>query len=291
VAGNYLDDRWIAERVADGIKAYQEGKTEEALKAFGDARSRNWEAADLRLNEADALAQKNEREKARALLNKVAEANDPRLQALALYNLGNLDYAENHPDKALQNYRRALRLDPTDRDAKHNLELAAMKMKEQQNQKKDQNQKQDDKKNDQKDKQQDKNQQGDSQDQKKNDPNKNPDASPSPGPSPSPSPNPEGSPSPSPNPGASPSPSPSPSPQASPSPSPQGSPSPQPSPEAGSAADQKEQAAKQDKDRKMEARDARRLLSGLEDEEKKNLREMLLERAKKEGERPVDKDW
>jgi hypothetical protein len=34
-----------------------------------------------------------------------------------------------------------------------------------------------------------------------------------------------------------------------------------------------------------------RMLRALDDEERKNLREMLLERAKTTGDRPVDKDW
>jgi hypothetical protein len=36
---------------------------------------------------------------------------------------------------------------------------------------------------------------------------------------------------------------------------------------------------------------ARRLLKALDDEEKKNLKDLLLEKYKREGDRPVEKDW
>ncbi len=43
--------------------------------------------------------------------------------ATVYYNLGNAYYRKNEPGKAILNYRRALRIDPSDEDVRYNLEL------------------------------------------------------------------------------------------------------------------------------------------------------------------------
>jgi tetratricopeptide (TPR) repeat protein len=186
-----VEEHWISEQVQKGIQLYGEGKMDDALKAFADAQTRNWESPEIQLDMGATMARKKDAEKARALFAKAAESKDEKLRSIALYNLGQLDLSSGQFKPAAARFRNALRLNPTDADAKHNLELALAKLEEQ------------------KQKQQ--------QDQKNQ---------PSPEPSPSPNPSPNPSPSPSPSPDASPSPSPSPSPN--PSPSPDASPSPSP---------------------------------------------------------------
>ena len=67
----------------------------------------------------------------------------------ARFNAGNTHFARKNWPDAIRNYQEALRLDPADRDAKKNLELALLQMQEEE--KKKQEQKQDDKQDDQQD--------------------------------------------------------------------------------------------------------------------------------------------
>lgn len=79
-------------------------------------------------------------------------APDPLFQAKANYNLGNSFYRQKGLPEAAEAYKRSLRLNPKDEDAKYNLELVLKQLeKEKKNdQKKDDQKKEDQKKNDQK---------------------------------------------------------------------------------------------------------------------------------------------
>jgi Ca-activated chloride channel homolog len=52
---------------------------------------------------------------------------DPRLRSRAHYNLGNLALDQQKQDEAIQSYQQALKADPDNEDARHNLELARVK--------------------------------------------------------------------------------------------------------------------------------------------------------------------
>lgn len=52
------------------------------------------------------------------------KTSDPELQAQAWYNLGNAHFDGQQWQEAIESYKAALRLNPEDSDAKHNLELA-----------------------------------------------------------------------------------------------------------------------------------------------------------------------
>lgn len=53
-----------------------------------------------------------------------AQTDNQELKSKVLYNLGNTWYQEGQFEPSLEAYRRALQLNPRDRDAKHNYELA-----------------------------------------------------------------------------------------------------------------------------------------------------------------------
>ncbi len=87
------------------------------------------------------------------------KSSDESLQAKALYNLGNTFYQNQKTEQALAFYRKALELDPTDKEAKFNYEFLKYQQEppKDENQKQDQNQDQDNK--DQEEKDQDKQEQ------------------------------------------------------------------------------------------------------------------------------------
>src|SRR5262249_10644550 len=126
-----LDEQWISGEGQKGIELYGEGKTDGALHAFEDAQSRDWEAPEIQLDVGAGMGKKKDQEKARALFTKAAESKDERLRSIALYNLGQLDLSGGKFQPAASRFRNALRLNPEDQDAKHNLELALVKLEEQ----------------------------------------------------------------------------------------------------------------------------------------------------------------
>jgi len=116
--------------IAAGRRAYLNGRFQEAGESF--------EAA-LRARPGDALAHAA-RGCARYRLQNwaqagedfalVAHGQDRQLQEAAHYNAGNCMFRQEQYADAVEHYRRALTLDPTDQDAKFNLELALKRQQE-----------------------------------------------------------------------------------------------------------------------------------------------------------------
>ena len=70
---------------------------------------------------------------------------DPRSKAAVLYDAGNAYYRQGKLDQAMEKYKQALRLNPADVDAKHNLELSKKLDKQQKEQQKKNGKPKDDK--------------------------------------------------------------------------------------------------------------------------------------------------
>jgi len=109
--------------VAKGREAYSAGRYDEALQAFEAAQRERPNDPVVEFNRADALAKLGRTEEAKKAFSRVGESDRKDLQQRAAFNLGNLHAAANERKEALQAYRRALRLDPSDVDARHNLEV------------------------------------------------------------------------------------------------------------------------------------------------------------------------
>ena len=60
------------------------------------------------------------------------ESGDPDLISQAWYNVGNAFYRQEDLQQSLDAYKQALRIDPDDQDAKHNLEVALLEQEQQQ---------------------------------------------------------------------------------------------------------------------------------------------------------------
>ncbi len=119
-----------------GNRLYREGKYGDAVEAYRRALESGRPSPALYYNLGTALVQLGRFEEAATYLNNAVEAVDPDIAQRGLYNLGNrfLYEARSKPDMdpqakgtlldaAAEAYRRTLRLNPADRDAKWNLEL------------------------------------------------------------------------------------------------------------------------------------------------------------------------
>ena len=149
----------------EGEKLYSQKNYKGALQTFLDAQVENPGDIKLKYNIANTQYKiKNYDEAIKGYLDVAKNSKDRFLEEKSYYNLGNCFYREGKLLEAAQCYKKALELDPDDKDAKYNLELVLEKLKKQQGQQKqpdkdkdkknsDQNDRNDKKKEDEKQKQ------------------------------------------------------------------------------------------------------------------------------------------
>jgi len=156
--------------VADGSRALKEGNPKEAVAAYKQALGRAPGTPEILFDLGLAEAQAGDPAGGREHLQAALAAGGESLRPAVEYNVGNTYLAEKRWGEAAHAFEAALHADPTNRDAKANLELARRKLKEEQEkQKKEQEKQKKEKKRQQQDKQkkQDKQKEGKQGDQGK----------------------------------------------------------------------------------------------------------------------------
>src|SRR5699024_10065772 len=154
-------------------EAYEAGNYEEAITLYKKAIDEAPDNAKLYYNLASAQAKAGKAQEAiRAYEQFKSMSKDPKRQAMANYDIGNILAQAKKWDQAVDYYKKSLRHMPADSDAKHNYELAKKKSRDQKknknkkNKKDGQNDKQ--KKQDQQNKNKKKKDKGDNQQQQEN---------------------------------------------------------------------------------------------------------------------------
>jgi Ca-activated chloride channel family protein len=122
----------VASSNRQGNRLYHQGKYDEALSAYQKAQAEQPDLAELHYNVGNTLHRKENYQDAAAETLQGLSKADPDLRARAYYNLGNSFYRQGQFAEAIAAYREALKLDPDDQDAKHNLELAQQQLESQQ---------------------------------------------------------------------------------------------------------------------------------------------------------------
>ncbi len=120
--------------VEAGNRLYEEGRYQEAHARYLSAMEKVPGLPLARFNEGNALYQSQEFQRALEAYTEALEAGDPGWEAGAWYNLGNALVRQQQLGAAVEAYKEALRRNPTDQDAKHNLEVALRQQQEQQQQ-------------------------------------------------------------------------------------------------------------------------------------------------------------
>ena len=120
-----------AKKNLEGIKAYREGKYEEALERFLNAKGINADLAALKSNTASALYQMKKYKEALEEFSRIDPAKTNIPKAGFFYNLGNSFFRLNQFDKAVDSYKKSIIENSDDMDAKKNYELALKKLQEQ----------------------------------------------------------------------------------------------------------------------------------------------------------------
>jgi tetratricopeptide (TPR) repeat protein len=164
--------------VRQGNSEYEDGNFAEAEVEYRKALTENPNYYKGKFNLGDAMYNLENYEESGKIFNELAEANlSPEQKSKVHYNQGNNLMQEQKYGEAVEAFKKSLRLNPDDYDAKYNLEYARKKLAEQQQQQQqnqDQNQDQDKQDQDKQD-QEDKQDQKDQQDQDKNDEQKDQD--------------------------------------------------------------------------------------------------------------------
>lgn len=127
--------------VQEGNRLYHEGRYDEAHRKYLEALRAAPDSPVIRFNDANALYQTDEFARAADAYRGAIEAADDTtadaLDARAWYNLGNAFFRQQQVEDALEAYKEALRRDPADTDAKHNLEVALQQLQQQRQQQSD----------------------------------------------------------------------------------------------------------------------------------------------------------
>ena len=115
-----------------GNRLYAQGKYLDAEKAYLEAQAEMPGRPELSYNLGNSLIRQKKYDQALQALRQATGAGDKDLQAKGWYNAGNALFEAGDFSNAAEAYIQALRRQPSDGDAKHNLELALKKKEEQQ---------------------------------------------------------------------------------------------------------------------------------------------------------------
>jgi len=128
----------IRTKVNKGNAQFKKGRYEEALANYKDALLDDPLNETALFNQGDALYKLKKYDQAVETFQKDVGSENLALSAKAFYNIGNAYFQQNKLKESIQAYKKSLELNPSDRDAKYNLELARAKLKEMSKKKKQQ---------------------------------------------------------------------------------------------------------------------------------------------------------
>lgn len=157
--------------IRQGNRDFKNGNFAEAVVKYKKSLDKEYNPK-AEFNLGDALYEQNNFEEAAKAFSSVTEHNTSNnIEADAYYNLGNSLMAQEKYGEAFNAYKKSLKLNPEDEDARYNLEYARWKMiqQQQQQQQQQQDQQQDQQQQDQQQQEQQQQQQQDQQDQQQQD--------------------------------------------------------------------------------------------------------------------------
>jgi Ca-activated chloride channel homolog len=141
----------LASKNKKGNQLYEQGKYPDAEKQYLDAQVNNPGNPSVLYNLGNSLIRQKKYAEGAKALDQAIEKGDKTARENSWYNKGNALFSSGQFKESAGAFIEALKLDPADKDAKNNLELALQKMQQQeQKSKQPDSQKQDPKNSDQK---------------------------------------------------------------------------------------------------------------------------------------------
>ena len=124
VVGNPLSNNDGPEAMEVGNKAFDANLFDAALNAYAIAEESMPERSEPLYNSANTMYRQERFREAIRMYDELLAGQDLELADRTTYNAGNALYEAGEHEQAIEMYKQALRYDPNDMDAKHNLELA-----------------------------------------------------------------------------------------------------------------------------------------------------------------------
>ena len=115
----------------EGNSLFEQGNYEDAEKAYLEAQGNVPGKPEILYNLGNALIKQNKFDQGIQSLHQSIGKGNKEIREHSWFNAGNASYLAGRFKDSVEAYVQALKLDPADKDAKHNLELALMKLKEQ----------------------------------------------------------------------------------------------------------------------------------------------------------------
>ena len=122
----------LASKVREGNRLFAKGKYAEAETAYMDAQVKNPGKPEVLYNLGNSLIKQKKYGQGVQSLRQSANKGDKVIRKNSWYNTGNAWFEAGRFKDSAEAFVQSLKLDPSDKDAKHNLELALLKLKEQQ---------------------------------------------------------------------------------------------------------------------------------------------------------------
>jgi Ca-activated chloride channel family protein len=174
--GDEEDPGWLATALAStdpdvdaAIEAYEAGELERAGEHLDAAVARRGERSELYYDRGLLLLAGGDAEGARTAFQHGTESSELQVQASSHYELGNLAFAGEDWQGAIDAYIACLRAQPDHQNAKWNLELALLRKQEQEKKEQEQQEQEQEKQDQQDEQQQEKQDQQEQQDEQQQD--------------------------------------------------------------------------------------------------------------------------
>jgi tetratricopeptide (TPR) repeat protein len=132
----------MASKNKEGNKFFSEGKYAEAEKAYLEAQAKSPGKPEVLYNFGNSLIKQNKLDQGIQALHQSMSQGSSEIKTRSWYNTGNALFSKGNFQDAAQAYIQALKLIPSDKDAKHNLELSLMKLNQEKQKQNDPKQKQ-----------------------------------------------------------------------------------------------------------------------------------------------------
>jgi tetratricopeptide (TPR) repeat protein len=130
----------LASKNKEGNRLFAQGKYKDAEKAYLDAQVKNPGKPEVLYNLGNSLIKQKKYTQGIQSLRQSIDKGDKGTQKNSWYNAGNALYSMGNYKESAEAFIQALKLDSMDSEAKHNLELALLKLKQQQQKQSDKNQ-------------------------------------------------------------------------------------------------------------------------------------------------------
>jgi Ca-activated chloride channel family protein len=124
----------LASKNKKGNRLYAEGNYEEAEKAYLEAEAKDPDRPEILYNLGNALIKQNKLEEGIGALRRSRSKEDQKTEENSWFNTGNAFFLMGNFKNSSEAYIQALKLNPADKDAKHNLELALKKLEQKEQQ-------------------------------------------------------------------------------------------------------------------------------------------------------------